>query len=221
MRMLLMISIFCIMSGAVNSDDNIYGPNGENLGVDGNPFELKSQPATGSRKTQTKPFDSGVRNDNRNQSLEWNEEQWSNSGNVEQDRAINARINDRNWKRFKKGVDEQYGISAKSIPEQYPERLQEITINIQPNNHRSAGNSGAVNSITGEYYPSSGPGYVNPEDGRFYAPSGPNGVVDTQTGEFIPITGGANPGRRRGNTTQKRYSDPNSRLNGNRWVPWH
>ena len=54
MRVLLIISLFCVLSGVVNSDINIYGPNGENLGPDGDPFALDLQPAKGSVGTQTK-----------------------------------------------------------------------------------------------------------------------------------------------------------------------
>lgn len=89
--------------------------------------------------------------------------------------------------RMRDQIDQQYGISPTSEPEQFQEQPQGISINIKQNAPRRARNSGAINPVTGEHYPSSGNGYVNPRDGRFYAPAGPSGVVDTKTGQFIPI----------------------------------
>jgi len=48
-------------------------------------------------------------------------------------------------------------------------------------------NIGAINPVTGEFYAPAGSGYVNTRDGRYYAPAGPNGVIDTRTGQFIPV----------------------------------
>jgi len=48
-------------------------------------------------------------------------------------------------------------------------------------------NTGAVNPVTGEYYAPSGRGYVGTRDGTYYAPAGPNGMIDTRSGQFIPV----------------------------------
>jgi len=53
----------------------------------------------------------------------------------------------------------------------------------------SATPSGAYNPWTGESLMKAGPGYVGTQDGTYYAPAGPKGVVNTKTGEFIPVTG--------------------------------
>jgi hypothetical protein len=162
------------------------------------------------------------------QSLDWNENRWSNSGDVEQDKLLEARRNDRNLKRWRRELAERHGISATSRADQYQEQSPGISVNIQPNNHGRTGTSGAIDTRTGEYFaPAGGGGYIDTGDGRFYAPAGPNGVIDSQTGQFIPITGGANQTRSNENRiqiqypTQRKYIDPTSRLNGNRFVPWH
>lgn len=46
---------------------------------------------------------------------------------------------------------------------------------------------GAFNSVTGEYLAPAGKGYVGTRDGRYYAPAGPHGVIDTRTGQFMPV----------------------------------
>jgi len=44
-----------------------------------------------------------------------------------------------------------------------------------------------TNTATGEpLIPSGGGHYTGTWDGRLYAPAGPNGIIDTQTGQFIP-----------------------------------
>lgn len=48
-------------------------------------------------------------------------------------------------------------------------------------------NPGAVNVHTGEFLAPSGSGYVGTRDGTYYSPAGPNGVVNTRTGEFVPM----------------------------------
>jgi len=48
-------------------------------------------------------------------------------------------------------------------------------------------NAGAINTRTGEFLAPAGEGYVGTRDGRFYTPAGPNGVIDTRTGQFIPM----------------------------------
>ncbi|MDD2581900.1 MAG: hypothetical protein PHR66_07900 [Desulfuromonadaceae bacterium] len=49
-------------------------------------------------------------------------------------------------------------------------------------------NTGAINPYTGEFYAPAGDGYVSTRNGTYYAPAGPNGVVNTRTGEFSPLT---------------------------------
>lgn len=51
----------------------------------------------------------------------------------------------------------------------------------------SLGRAGAINPSTGEFYPAAGHGYVNGRDGTYYAPAGPNAVVDTRTGQIVPV----------------------------------
>lgn len=51
----------------------------------------------------------------------------------------------------------------------------------------SPGRSGAFNPSTGEFYPASGPGYVNGRDGTYYAQAGPNGAVNTRTGQIVIV----------------------------------
>jgi hypothetical protein len=46
---------------------------------------------------------------------------------------------------------------------------------------------GAINPRTGEFYAPAGSGYVGTRDGTYYAPAGPNGVINTRTGEFVPL----------------------------------
>lgn len=48
-------------------------------------------------------------------------------------------------------------------------------------------NTGAINPRTGEHYSPAGPGYVGTRDGTYYAPAGPNGVINTRTGEYVPM----------------------------------
>lgn len=43
-----------------------------------------------------------------------------------------------------------------------------------------------VNPRNGQVYAPAGQGYVG-SDGRYFAPAGPNAVVDTRTGQVIPI----------------------------------
>jgi hypothetical protein len=116
-------------------------------------------------------------------------------------------------------LEREYTVNAEpEATERSYESGRPVIININPS---SSLNSGAINPSTGEFYaPAGGGGFVGTRDGRFYAPAGPNGVIDTQTGQFIPITGGANATQKRYNVP-KQYIDPNSRLNGNKWVPWH
>jgi hypothetical protein len=49
-------------------------------------------------------------------------------------------------------------------------------------------NHGAINPFTGEFLAPAGDGYVGTRDGTFYAPAGPNGIINTRTGEFSPLT---------------------------------
>lgn len=44
----------------------------------------------------------------------------------------------------------------------------------------------AVDARTGQVYAPAGQGYVG-QDGRYFAPAGPGAVVDTRTGQVIPI----------------------------------
>ncbi len=44
---------------------------------------------------------------------------------------------------------------------------------------------GITNTTTGEHLAPAGAGYTSTLDGRYYAPAGPNGLIDTQTGQFI------------------------------------
>ncbi|WP_340264904.1 tetratricopeptide repeat protein [Sphingobium mellinum] len=57
-----------------------------------------------------------------------------------------------------------------------------------PPRSTSPSNVGAINPRTGEFYAPSGSGFTSTRDGTYYAPAGPNGVVDTRTGQFIPVT---------------------------------
>lgn len=51
---------------------------------------------------------------------------------------------------------------------------------------QSPSSQGLIDSASGQYMPPAAGGYTDPRNGIFYAQSGPNGVVNTQTGEFIP-----------------------------------
>ena len=44
-----------------------------------------------------------------------------------------------------------------------------------------------VTTSYGEVFMPSGTGFVGTRDGTYYAPSGPNGVIDTRTGQYIPV----------------------------------
>ncbi len=48
-------------------------------------------------------------------------------------------------------------------------------------------NHGMTNPVTGEFLAPAGPGYVGTRDGRLYVPAGPSGIIDTRTGQFIPV----------------------------------
>lgn len=68
------------------------------------------------------------------------------------------------------------------------QRLQASTIEAAENRRStSKPNTGAINSVTGEFYAPAGPGYVGTRDGTYYAPAGPNGVINTRTGQFVPM----------------------------------
>ena len=47
--------------------------------------------------------------------------------------------------------------------------------------------AGGYNPWTGESLMKAGSGFVGTQDGTFYAPSGPSGIINTKTGEFIPV----------------------------------
>lgn len=53
-------------------------------------------------------------------------------------------------------------------------------------NHRV--NHGAINPFTGEFLSPAGDGYVGTRDGTYYTPAGPNGIINTRTGDFSPLT---------------------------------
>ncbi len=48
-------------------------------------------------------------------------------------------------------------------------------------------NTGLTNPVTGEFLAPAGPNYVGTRDGRLYVPAGPSGIIDTRTGQFIPV----------------------------------
>lgn len=49
----------------------------------------------------------------------------------------------------------------------------------------SNNSSGAINPMTGQFFPKSGNGVINPMTGQFYPKSG-NGYIDTKTGRYLP-----------------------------------
>jgi len=46
-------------------------------------------------------------------------------------------------------------------------------------------NKGAINPMTGDYYPPSGKGAINPRTGEYYPPSG-QGFINPRTGAYYP-----------------------------------
>ncbi|AMK24907.1 tetratricopeptide repeat protein [Sphingobium sp. TKS] len=80
-------------------------------------------------------------------------------------------------------LDEQH--EAPAISEQSAAPLARNNRSASP---ATAPNNGAVDVRTGRYYAPAGAGYVNTQNGTYYAPAGPNGVIDTRTGAFIPIS---------------------------------
>lgn len=191
MRDRLAVSIlFFSIARIVSSDDNIYGPGGVNLGPNGNPIvsPTNSHPpqSISPEQSQADPG-TGFRNDDRIQSLEWEETRFSNSGNAAEDEALQKREAVKAMRRSREAI---FGPSTSQHEETYNESSNQpapVTINIRslPNNTHSTPNLGAINSSTGEFYTPAGKGYIGTKDGRYYAPAGPNGVVDTRTGQFI------------------------------------
>jgi len=59
--------------------------------------------------------------------------------------------------------------------------------NIKVRSEATTTNVGAINPHTGEFYAPAGSGYVGTRDGTYYAPAGPNGVINTRSGDFIPV----------------------------------
>lgn len=48
--------------------------------------------------------------------------------------------------------------------------------------------SGAIDVNSGRYLAPAGSGYVDPRNGTYYIPSGPDGVIDSRTGEYAPVS---------------------------------
>jgi len=75
--------------------------------------------------------------------------------------------------------DESFGFGSK--------KKSRNNDNYRVNTEQKTVNTGAVNPVTGEYYAPAGRGYVGTRDGTYYAPAGTNGMIDTRTGQFIPV----------------------------------
>lgn len=91
---------------------------------------------------------------------------------------------------MKREIYSKYGVDPIG-PESSPS-IQDNTSSHSPSSRNNSptvinrSGAGAINPETGEYLTPSGGGYIGTRDGRYYAPAGPNGVIDTQTGRFIP-----------------------------------
>ncbi len=72
------------------------------------------------------------------------------------------------------------------IPVPRPPALKQPQAPAVPPVQAPAGNKGAINPRTGEFYPPQGEGIINPRTGEYYPPVRGEGFINPKTGEFYP-----------------------------------